>query len=293
MRNPNTLKWSDLKTGIFFVIGISLAAYLGLVVGKNSSLFKSQTTINMLATDVESLAENNFVSLSGKKIGTVSSLHFVDEQDSLYVLIQMKLHNEYAGIVTKDSRGSIKSLGILGDKYIDITTGSGEPVEDGDYIQIEPAEGGIGSLTENAGKTLAQINTLLDGINSGKGPLAKLIGSEEMASELEQTVTNLQTVSRELSGFSSDLNNGNGLLQKMMNDETFANDIKTTFSTISTVASRTDSLIQKLNSEESTFGQLHSNPALYSNLNESVKALDSLLVDLKKNPDRYVQFSLF
>jgi len=45
MRNPNALKWSDLKTGIFFIFGIGFAAYLGLVIGKNSSLFTGVTTV--------------------------------------------------------------------------------------------------------------------------------------------------------------------------------------------------------------------------------------------------------
>ena len=49
----------------------------------------------------------------------------------------------------------------------------------------------------------------------------------------------------------------------------------------------------KLESDKGTFGQLHSNPALYNNLNETLSSLDSLLVDLKKNPKRYVKFSVF
>ncbi len=293
MRNPNTLKWTDVKTGIFFVIGMGLAAYLGLVVGKNSSLFKSETIINMLATDVESLAENNFVSVSGKKIGTVSSLEFVEQNDSLFVLIQMKLQNDFAGIVTKDSKASIQSLGILGDKYIDITTGSGKPVENGDYITIEAAEGGMASLMANAGKALNQIDELLSKVNEGDGPLAKLLGSEDMASELEQTVSNLKTVSLELTSFTRELNDGSGLLPQLMNDEDLAGKVRNAVVSFNAVASRTDSLIQKLNSDSGTIGQLHSNPALYSNLNESLESLDSLLIDLKDNPKRYVRFSLF
>ena len=64
MRNPNALKWSDLRTGIFFLLGLGFAAYLGLVVGKNSSLFTGVTTIKVLSQDVQGLAENNFVSVS-------------------------------------------------------------------------------------------------------------------------------------------------------------------------------------------------------------------------------------
>ncbi len=293
MRNPNTLKWSDLKTGIFFVIGLGLAAYIGLVVGKNSSLFKSVTKVQMMAQNVGSLKENNFVSVSGKKIGIVSDMDFVNRNDSLYVLVQMRLQEEFASIVTKDSKARIISLGILGDKYVDITTGTGKPVEEGDFITLDESETGLDNLTSTAGEAVGQINTLLDNINNGKGPLAKLLGSEEMAGDLEKTINNLQTVSAELTTFTRELRSGKGLLPKLINDKKFASETEGTITNIKQVAARTDSLVQKLNSEEGTIGQLHSNPALYSNLNESIADLDSLLIDLKENPKRYVRFSLF
>lgn len=293
MKNPNTLNWSDLTTGIFFVIGLGLAAYIGLVVGKNSSLFKGVTRIQMVAHNVGSLKENNFVSVSGKKIGTVSKMDFINRNDSLYVLVEMRLQEEFAPIVTKDSKARIISLGILGDKYVDITTGTGEPVEEGDVIELDESETGLDNLTAAAGEAIGQINTLLDNINNGKGPLAKLLGSEEMAGDLETTINNLKTVSAELTVFTRELQSGNGLLPKLINDKDFASQTEDTIINIKQVAARTDSLVQKLNSDEGTIGQLHSNPALYSNLNESLADLDSLLIDLKKNPKRYVRFSLF
>jgi len=127
MRNPNALKWSDLKTGIFFIFGIGFAAYLGLVIGKNSSLFTGVTTVKVLAENMQGLAENNFVSVSGKKVGTVSNMEFVGSNDSLFVVADLRLREEFAGLVTKDSKATIKSLGVLGDKYVDITTGKGAP----------------------------------------------------------------------------------------------------------------------------------------------------------------------
>jgi len=293
MRNPNELKWRDLRTGMFFIVGIGLAAYLGLVVGKNSSLFKSVTTINMVAGNVGSLAENNFVSVSGKKIGTVSKMDFINRNDSLLVLVQMRLQEEYAKIVTKDSKARIISLGILGDKYVDITTGKGKPVQEGDYIRLDESETGLTSLTTAAGEAVGQINTLLNNINNGKGPLAKLLGSEKMAGDLEKTVANLKTASTELTGLAKELKSGNGLLPKLINDRKFASETEDAITNIKQVAARTDSLVQKFNSDEGTIGQLHSNPALYTNLNESLEDLDSLLTDLKKNPKRYVRFSLF
>jgi len=286
MRNPNTLKWSDLKTGIFFMVGIGLAAYLGLVVGKNSSLFKSVTTINMLAPNVENLAENNYVSVAGKKIGTVSSLDFVTRDDSLMVLIELKLQNEHADIVTRDSRASIKSLGILGDKYIDITTGHAEPVTSGDYIALDQSGVSMSSLTESAAKAMEELNTLLADINEGRGPVGRLLKSEEMADNLDETIASLNS-------FSKELRDGDGALQKLISDKSLATDLAQAVANINDAASNADELFSKLSSDNGTIGQLHSNPALYRNLNESLQSLDSLLVDLKENPKRYVRFSIF
>ncbi len=293
MRNPNTLKWNDLKTGIFFVIGLGFAAYIGLVVGKNSSLFREVTSIKMVATNIGSLQKNNFVSVSGKKIGIVSNIDFLNRNDSLLVVVEMRLEEDFASIVTKDSRARILALGILGDKYVDITTGRGKPVEEGDIIALDESKTGLDNLTVTVGEAIGKINTLLDNINNGKGPLAKLLASEKMAADLEKTIGNLENASAELTLFTREMQDGEGLLPRLINDKSFANETEQTITSIKQVAVRTDSLLQKLNSEEGTIGQLHSNPALYSNLNDSMADLDSLLIDLKENPKRYVRFSLF
>jgi len=75
---------------------------------------------------------------------------------------------EFAGLVTKDSKATIKSLGVLGDKYVDITTGKGAPVVDGDYIALNTQDGMAG-LTSGAKQAVDQLNTLLEQLNSGKG----------------------------------------------------------------------------------------------------------------------------
>ncbi|MBN1278560.1 MAG: MlaD family protein [Chlorobium sp.] len=292
MRNPNALKWSDLKTGIFFLLGLGFAAYLGLVIGKNSSLFTGTTIVKVLSRDVQGLAENNFVSVSGKKIGTVSKLDFVTNNDSLYVVAELKLRNEFAGLVTKDSKATIRSLGVLGDKYVDIMTGKGPSVEGGDFISLE-SEDGMAELTGGANEVLVKINELLDKINSGKGVAGRLVSDEKMGAELAETVSNLKSTSAELSALSKKVSRGNGLLPKLINDGELAKNTEQTISRLNQTAEKTEALMAKLESEQGTFGQLHSNPALYNNLNETLTSLDSLLVDLKKNPKRYVKFSVF
>ena len=292
MKNPNALKWSDLRTGIFFLLGLGFAAYLGLVVGKNSSLFTGVTTIKVLSRDVQGLAENNFVSVSGKKIGTVSKLDFVTNNDSLYVVAELRLRNEFAVLVTKDAKATIRSLGVLGDKYVDIITGKGPQVKNGDFIALD-AEDGMAELTGGANRALAKINLLLDKINSGKGVAGRLVSDEKMGTELAETVSSLKSTSAELSALSRKASSGGGLLPKLINDGELAKNTEETVSRLNKAAEKTEALMAKLESDQGTFGQLHSNPALYNNLNQTLSSLDSVLVDLKKNPKRYVKFSVF
>ncbi len=292
MRNPNALKWSDLKTGIFFIFGLGFAAYLGLFIGKNTNMFSGVTTVKILSRDVQGLAENNFVSVSGKKIGTVSKMNFVTRDGSLYVVAELKLKQEFAPLVTKDAKAEIKSLGVLGDKYVDIITGKGPAVQNGDYIALETEEG-MASLTGKASQAFGKINDLLDRLNNGKGPAGRLISDEKMGRELAETVSSLKTTSAELSKLSQKASRGDGLLPKLLNDKALAKNTEQTVERLNQAAAKTESLMAKLNSDKGTLGQLSSNPALYNNLSRTLTSLDSVLVDLKKNPKRYVQFSLF
>ena len=292
MKNPNSLKWSDLKTGIFFVFGLGFAAYMGLFIGKNTSLFSGVTTVKIVSRDVQSLAENNFVSISGKKIGTVSKMDFYRRNDSLFVVASLKLKNEYAALVTRDARATIKSLGVLGDKYVDIKTGKGVPVKNGDYIVLE-TEDGMASLTGNASNAFVKINELLDHLNSGKGVAGRIISDENMGKELAETVSSLKTTTEELSQLTKKASNGDGLLPKLLNDKSMAKNTEETIERLNQTALKTESLMNKLNNEKGTLSQLSSNPALYNNLSHTLSSLDSVLVDLKAHPNRYVKFSFF
>jgi len=292
MKNPNALKWSDLRTGIFFIFGIGFAAYLGLVIGKNSNLFSGVTTVKILSRDVQSLAENNFVSVSGKKIGTVSKMNFVTHNDSLYVVADLRLKQEFAVLVTKDSKATIKSLGVLGDKYVDIKTGKGPAVTEGDFIALT-TEDGLANITSKASLTFEKINTMLDKLNNGKGMVGRLISDEKMGTELAETISSLKATTAELSSLSKKASHGNGLLPKLLNDKAMAKNTEETIEHLNLAASKTELLITKLNNDKGTLGQLSSNPALYNNLSRTLTSLDSVLVDLKAHPHRYVKISLF
>lgn len=292
MRNLKELKWSDLKTGIFFVLGLGFAAYLGLVIGKNTSVFSGVTTIRIMTKNVDGLTENNFVAIAGKKIGTVGKLDFTNRNDSLYVIADLKLRNEYANLVTSDAVASIRSLGVLGDKYVDITAGTGPPVKEGDYIRLQTDEG-LAGLASNAKSTIEKLNTVLDKLNNGDGPAGRLISDKKMGDDLGKTVANLRKSSDELTKVSTSMSSGKGLLPKLINDKSLADNTTQTIESLRRTSEETENFMKSLNNDKGLISRLKSDTTLYDNLNHSLVSLDSLLTNMKSKPGRYVRFTLF
>ena len=80
---------------------------------------------------------------------------------------------------------------------------------------------------------------------------------------------------------------------EIISDSLANSEIPGTFARINLALDEMSSILAKIDSGEGTFGRLMNDDSLYLELNRSASALDSLLLDVRKNPKRYVRFSLF
>ncbi len=305
--------WRNLRTGLLFVGGLALAATLGLIIGKNTSLLSRHNTARLFISDIKGLSEGAMVAISGKKIGVVKSMDFAELSDSTGVVVTLVIINEHFRLVTKNSRATIKSLGVLGDKYIEVSIGrKGEPLAEGDYLPVD-AEPDFDDLTSSAVKTMNTIQDISAKINKGEGTIGRLISSNELNDKLLKTASNVETMTNalmhgegafaklvndravgahlaslvtNLSEISDSLKSGQGTLGKLIVDES-------AYNALTSVLARADSLFARLNDPSSNIGKLTKDDALYRHLDHSILSLDSLLMDFKQNPDRYVKVSVF
>lgn len=305
--------WRNLRTGLLFVTGIILAGILGLIIGKNTSLLQRHDSAYLFITDIKGLAEGNMVAISGKKIGIVKKMDFEERLDSAGVKVTLDITHDYFHLITKDSKATIKALGVLGDKYVDISLGrSPEKLADASYLSVA-AEPGFEDLTASAIKTMNTIQDITVKINKGEGTIGKLITSNELNEKLLKTAANVEAMTNKIS-------RGNGLAARVINDQTLAGHVSSLivnlydvsaslkagkgtlgkfivdesfYNTLSVVIRRSDSLFAQLNNPNSNFGKLTQDSELYKHIDHSILSLDSLLMDFKQNPGRYVKVSVF
>ncbi|MBI5472347.1 MAG: MCE family protein [Ignavibacteriae bacterium] len=305
--------WRNLRTGLLFVGGVIIAATLGLIIGKNTNLLTTHDTAHLFVMDIKGMSEGNMVAIGGKKIGVVKSMDFAKRGDTTGVVVTLDITSEHFKLITKDSKAILKALGVLGDAYVDIALGSSDEfLEDGGYLEAV-ASPGMDELIKSAIETMSTIQDISLTISKGEGTFGKLVRSNELNEKLLKAAGNLEAITnsivrgqglagrlindKQLAGrvsdildnlaeVSSSIRSGKGSLGKFIVDESF-------YDRLSAITHRADSLFVRINNPNTTLGKLTRDAELYKHLDHSIISLDSLLMDFKENPSRYVKVSVF
>jgi len=159
---------------------------------------------------------------------------------------------------------------------------------------IRDGRGSIGKLANDptvANSLEASLRNLEDmtrQINAGQGSFGKLLKDEEFARSLTAATNSFQTLSEKFQTVAEKLNRGEGTAGKLMTDATL-------FNRLNSVTERFDELVNRLNDGQGTMGQLLKDRQLYENMNGAITDLRMLIVEIKKDPKKFlnVKVSIF
>lgn len=199
----NTKK-SNWKLGAFTAVGIAILVLFIFYIGKNKNIFSSTITLVSLFDDVSGLAEGNNVRLAGIKVGTVTGVEIVN--DSL-VKVFTVVEKDAQKFIRADSKMSIGSDGLMGDKVINIIKGSPDTtlVKDGALLaSVKPFDSAklLASLQKtasNAEVISTEFAKMSHQLNSSKGAIGRLLNDSAFAVHMERTVRHLEHASSGLS----------------------------------------------------------------------------------------------
>ncbi|MBD8489982.1 MCE family protein [Echinicola sp. CAU 1574] len=237
MRNDNK---KSVVVGIFVLIGIIIAVSGILTLGAQQKIFVKSVKLKAVFDDVEGLQPGNNVWFSGVKIGTVTSIKFYGDSQ---VEIEMNVDADTKEFIRKDSKATISSDGLIGNKIIVIYGGTTQApaIEDGDRLQaVMPldTDNMMETLQENNQNLVSITNDLkvLTGkIANGEGIVGAVLTDSLLAenfknimTNLEQTASNSNRMTANLRNFSSGLNKEGTLLYELSTDTTVFNSLRKT-----------------------------------------------------------------
>ncbi|MET0406216.1 MAG: MlaD family protein, partial [Cystobacter sp.] len=136
-----------LRVGAFVAMAFVLAGIVVFFIGRKTHLFDKQVTYHTYFASVEGLSSHSPVWLNGLEVGRVDSVGFPSKPGEKRMEVRLQLSADYAQRVRADSVARLSSLGVLGDKAVDISLGSLDKpgVEEGGVIPSETS-GDVSSM---------------------------------------------------------------------------------------------------------------------------------------------------
>ncbi|MFO8128879.1 MAG: MlaD family protein [Bacteroidales bacterium] len=310
----------EFLVGLVFVIAIGAFVW-GFNYLKGFDIFRSYSTFYAIYPKVNGLVKSNPVSINGMKVGQVNDIYFEPDNTGL-IVVEMAVTTDLP--IPDNSVANIYSSDLMGSKAIDLELGnSGEFLETGDTLsskvdaslkeavnqQIAPlknkAEDLIGSIDSlvtviqgvlnqdaraNLENSIANIRKTLENLESASGDIDQLVQSQKV--RLADILKNMELITRNISDNNDKIDN---IIDNFstISDSLAKAEIPRTFDNINKTVNDLALITDKINSGKGTLGLLINDDELYKDLRKTSADLDSLIVDINRNPKKYIRFSIF
>ena len=296
MRNDNQ---KSVIVGIFVLVGIAILVAGIMTLGGQQKRFVQNFRLRAVFDDVAGLQTGNNVWFSGVKIGTVRKINFYGDSQ---VEIEMNVEEKVREYIHKDSKATISSDGLIGNKIIVLYGGTTQTpaVEDGDRMEsVMPLDTDkmMETLQENNKNLVSITNDLkiLTGkIADGEGIIGSVLTDSLLAENFRGILVNLQQTSiksnqmvGELSKFSSNLNQEGTLINDLITDKELYSSLQSSIAEIQSTAENAKGITQnlnqatdKLNNTENAVGMLLNDLEFASTLKSTMVKVDSSTMNL-------------
>ena len=290
----------EVKIGLLVIIAIAILVF-GINFLKGINLFKAANYYYVVYDNVEGLAVSAPVNVNGFKVGLVREIKY-DYNHPGHVVVEfsvdkaMRLHKGSEAVLVSD---------ILGTTVMDLKLGQGDICKVGDTITGSINAGLMAKVSDNlmpaVGAILPKVDTLLAGLNAlvtDPALTASLKRLDNISTELEATMRSLHGVVNTLQPISRDIKSITGNVDSISGNLAVASEslrnapIDSIMQNIEETIVNVNRLTESLNNPDSSIGRFTNDPALYDNLNAAAASLDSLLIDVKRNPKRYISIKL-
>lgn len=289
----------EIKIALVAIVGI-LIMYFGINFLKGMNLFSTNNTYFITFDDIQGLGASTPIYADGYKVGTVDGLEYDYKENGpikvkVDIIKDLRIPQGSKAEIVKDLMGNLQ-VNLL------LANNPRERVEPGGIIP-----GAVnGGMMDKAANLVPVVEKMLPKLDSILTSVNALLADPALAASLHnvETITSNLTVStRELNTLMSGLNKqvpgmigkANGVLDNTnrLTANLASLDVQGTLNKVNQTLESAHQFTEKLNSNQGSLGLLMNDTKLYDNLTSTMGHADSLVIDLKAHPKRYVHFSVF
>ena len=289
----------EIKIALVAIVGI-LILYFGINFLKGMNLFSTNNAYYMTFDDIQGLGASTPIYADGYKVGTVDGLEYDYKENGpikvkVDIIKDLRIPQGSKAEIVKDLMGNLQ-VNLL------LANNPRERVEPGGVIP-----GAVnGGMMDKAANLIPVVEKMLPKLDSILTSVNALLADPALAASLHnvETITSNLTVStRELNTLMAGLNKqvpgmigkANGVLDNTnrLTANLASLDVQGTLNKVNQTLESAHQFTEKLNSNQGSLGLLMNDTKLYDNLTSTMGHADSLVIDLKAHPKRYVHFSVF
>ncbi|HSH00754.1 MAG TPA: MlaD family protein, partial [candidate division Zixibacteria bacterium] len=274
-----------------------------------TSVFEKKETFVAFFESVDGLTPGSPVWLRGVEVGNVRSIKFDEERRK--IKITCKVERGVWHLVTTDSKVKINSIGLIGDKYVQVEPGSptAPVLEPNGELAVEETDAekifreGASAL-EGMNKLNVDLRKVMGMIADGEGTLGKIVADTMLYHNLNKTLSELNstlaTLNKNQERVFANLEDGvaaferitdaltdsGGTIGRLMFDTTL-------YTNLTSLTTKLDGIIAKVDSGQGTIGGLVNDEQVYVKVRDLIARLENLILDMETNPKKYFKVSVF
>jgi len=279
MPQRKQLTWTELRVGLFVLVGLSvLAAGIFYVTGQG--ILGPKYRLKTYLPEVSGLAKGATVRVDGVEVGNVESITFLPRtpgkamERNKNIEVVMRVDRKFQTDILTDSMASLRTEGLLGNRYVTISRGiTGTPIPDSGVIP-GTEEKAMSEVVERSAEVLGNLSALstdvrelIAGVQEGRGSLGKILTDD-------QAYNHLNGILAKGDAMMTGVREGQGTLGKLVaSDDLYAK--------VDKGMDDVNVMLADMRAGKGTLGKLLYDPTLYDQTKEAVANGNSMLKDAR------------